>query len=187
MTEGDRFGFAVVSRRRWLRWTLGAAVAVAGTAGAWRAFRGPEPKTAGLRQLSGREFATLAALARALFPSGGTPAPGADDLDLARAFDHFLADEPPWNQADLAKALLLLEIGPLVFERRLTRFTRLSTDAALAHFEQVWAEGPSVLRRQVAFAFRKFFALVYYDSEAVWPGIGYPGPSFFAVAPPAGA
>ncbi len=185
--RGDRFGFEVVSRRRWLRIALGAGVAIAGGAGAWRALRGPVPRVQGLRQLTPREYATLAALARALFPRGGSPAVGAEDLDLARAFDGFLADEPPWNQADLAKALFLLELGPLLFERRMTTFTRLSSTDAHAHFQNVWADGPSLLRRQVAFAFRKFLALVYYDSEAVWPGIGYPGPSFYAAARPAGA
>lgn len=190
MTDGagqDRFGFAVVSRRRWLRWTLGGALAIAGTAGGWRAFRGRAPRIDGLARLSAREFATLEALARALFPSGGTPAPGADELELARAFDRFLADEPPWNQADLTKALFLLEIGPLVFERRFTTFTRLASDDALVHLERVWVQGPSLLRRQVAFAFRKFMALVYYDSEPVWSGIGYPGPSFYVAARPAGS
>ncbi|MBK7977108.1 MAG: hypothetical protein IPK07_28880 [Deltaproteobacteria bacterium] len=185
MSGSDRFGFSVLSRRRWLRLVLGAGVAVAGGAGMVRGLRGPVPASPDLWVLSPREHATFAALARAVFPTAGSIPAGADQLDLAHAFDRFLADEPPWNQADLRKALLLLELGPLLFEHRLTTFPRLAPEAALRHFEDVWARGPSLLRRQVALAFRKFLALVYFDSEAVWPSIGYPGPSFGAtVSPP---
>ncbi len=187
MSEPDRFGFSVLSRRRWLKLALGAGVAVAGGAAGLRALRGSaSPETAG-SVLSAAEFATVAALARAVFPSGGSIPAGADELDLAHAFARFLADEPAWNRSDLKKALLLLDLGPLLFERRFTSFRRLQPDAALDHFERVWAHGPSLLRRQVALAFRKFFAIVYFDSEVVWPAIGYPGPSFqAAVASPAG-
>lgn len=182
MSESDRFGFSVLSRRRWLRLALGAGVAVGGGSVALRWLRGRLPTTRAGTVLSARELATFAALARAVFPAGRSIPVGADQLDLAGAFDRFLADESPWNQADLKKALLLLELGPLLFEGRLTTFPRLAPDAALDHFEHVWAHGPSLLRRQVALAFRKFLALVYFDSEAVWPAIGYPGPSFGAAS-----
>lgn len=185
MSESDRFGFSVLSRRRWLRLVLGAGVTVAGGSAALRFWRGPVPDGAAGNVLSARELATFAALARAVFPAGGSIPVGADELDLAHAFDRFLADEPIWNQADLKKALFLLELGPLLFEGRLVTFPKLAPEAALAHFETVWAHGPRLLRRQVALAFRKFLALVYFDSEAVWPAIGYPGPSFGVVAPSA--
>jgi hypothetical protein len=184
MSESDRFGFSVLSRRRWLRWSLTAVVVAAGGAGGLRLLRGAPSRVEGSGVLSGRELATFAALARALFPAGGAIPVGADDLDLAHAFERFLADEPPWNQADLKKALLLLELGPLLFERRFARFTRLAPEEALRHVQERWSFGPSLLRRQVVVAFRKFLALVYYDTEEVWPAIGYPGPSFGVVASP---
>lgn len=180
MIESDRFGFSVLSRRRWLRLTLGAGVAVAGGGAAVRWLRGP-PAPDGAA-LSPGELATAVALARALFPPGGAFPQGADDLDLGRAFGRFLADEPPWNQADLKRALFLLEVGPLLFERRMVRFSTLGSEEALSHVERCWALSSSLLRRQVALAFRKFFALVFYDSESVWPAIGYPGPSLAALA-----
>ena len=187
MTRDDRFGFSVLSRRRWLELSIGVGVMVAGGFGGSAALRGAAPDVPGLRALTAREFQTLAALARALFPAGGPVPVSADDLALARAFDGFLADEPEWNRADLEKALLLVELGPLLFERRFTTFPRLSPVEALAHFERVWAEGESVLRRQVALAFRKFFALVFYDDERVWPHIGYPGPSLHPIVTTPGA
>jgi hypothetical protein len=165
--------FAIVSRRRFLRLSLAAgAFVLLGGGGAWLlARRGRAP---GMIELTDREHRTLAQLARALFPDGGAFPVGASDVDLARAFDAFLADEPEWNREDLSRALFLLEVGPVVFERRLRTFSGLPEEERLAHF-QGWAEG-GLLRRQVATAFRRFLALVFYDTPAVWPHIGYDGP-----------
>lgn len=170
--------FAIVSRRRFLRLSLAAGAFVLMGGGAWLlARRGRAPGTAALTE---REHRTLSQLARALFPGGGAFPVGASDVDLARAFDDFLADEPEWNQADLSRALLLLEMGPILFERRLRRFSGLPAEERLAHFQR-WAEG-GLLRRQVATAFRRFLALAFYDTPAVWPHIGYDGPLVVADA-----
>jgi hypothetical protein len=167
-------GFSILSRRRFLRVSLAAGgVLLAGGAGV-AALLGGAPPVRGLRALSDREFRTVAQLARAAFPDGAVFPPGASAVDLARAFDVFLADEPEWNRKDLRSALLLLELGPILFERRLRTFSRLSPEEALAHFER-WSEG-GLLRRQVSTAFRRFLSLVFYDSPAVWPHIGYDGP-----------
>jgi hypothetical protein len=164
--------FAIVSRRRFLRLSLAAGAFLLAGGGAWvLARRGPAP---GLRVLTDREYRTLAQLARALFPEGGAFPVGASDVDLARAFDAFLADEPEWNRTDLSRALFLLELGPFLFERRLRAFSGLSAEERLAHFQR-WGEG-GLLRRQVATAFRRFLALAFYDTPAVWPHIGYDGP-----------
>ena len=73
MSESDRFGFSVLSRRRWLRLVLGAGVTVAGGSAALRFLRGPVPDGAAGNVLSARELATFAALARAVpEPFGGT-------------------------------------------------------------------------------------------------------------------
>lgn len=166
--------FSILSRRRFLRLSLAAGgFLVAGGAGLL-ALLGGAPAVPALRALGAREYRTLAQLARALFPQGGAFPVGAEDVDLARAFDAFLADEPEWNRRDLSRALLLLELGPVLFEGRLRTFSRLPPAEALAHFER-WSEGGET-RRQVATAFRKFLALVFYDTPAVWPHIGYDGP-----------
>jgi hypothetical protein len=166
--------FAILSRRRFLRLSLVAgAFALAAGAGL-AALRAASARGSGLRVLTDREHRTLVQLARALFPDGGAFPVGASDVDLAGAFDAFLADEPEWNRKDLSRALVLLELGPIVFERRLRTFTALSPEERLAHF-QGWAEG-GLLRRQVWTAFRRFLALVFYDTPAVWRHIGYDGP-----------
>lgn len=138
------------------------------------AMRGRAPAVAGLRCLGDQEYRTLRQLALALFPrEGGFPV-GGEDVDLARSFDAFLADEPEWNRGDLKKGLFLLEYGPVIFERRLVTFSHLAAPERLAHFEG-WAGG-GLVRRQLALALKRFLALVFYDRPEVWAHIGYDGP-----------
>lgn len=165
----------IFSRRRLLGAALAAGGLAATGAAAFLALRGRAPAVAGLRCLSPHEYRTFNALAEALFPRGGAFPPGAADFDLGHKFDAFLADEPSWNQDDLKKALFLLELGPAIFERRLTSFSRLPEGERLAHFRR-WAEGDRVLLRTASAALRKFTALVYYDQPPVWPHLGYVGP-----------
>ena len=60
--------------------------------------------------------------------------------------------------------------------KRWAAFSQLPDAERLKHYE-AWANSDTLLRRQVAIAFRKFMALVFYDSPEVWPHIGYPRPS----------
>lgn len=128
----------------------------------------------GLRCLTSREYRTLANLATAIVPAGGAFALGAADADLARDFDGFLADEPEWNRRDVKRALTLLEYGPVLFERRWTTFSALDDSARLQHY-LLWANGDTLLLRQVALAFRKFIMLVFYDRPEAWAAIGFDG------------
>ena len=123
----------------------------------------------------------MLALAEAHLPAGGAFEVGAIERDLARAFDGFLSGEPEKNREDLALALLLVEYGPVVFERRWVTFSNLPLDQRTAHLT-AWAESSMLMRRKVATAFRKFFSLVFFDHPSVWPAIGYPGPSLSAPA-----
>ncbi len=171
-----RLELGFVSRRTLLKLALGAGgLLVGGGAGLWL-LRGSAPDVPGLRVLSPHEYRTLAAIARVHLPRGGPFPQGADDFDLARAFDGFLAGEPAANVRDLGLALTLVELGPVLFDLRLTTFSRLPADAALDHWRRQWVESGSLLRRKASVAFRKFLALVFYDQEPVWPHIGYPGP-----------
>ncbi|MBI2396077.1 MAG: hypothetical protein HYV09_41320 [Deltaproteobacteria bacterium] len=176
-------GFSVMSRRRALKVALGVAgFAVAGSTGGLVALRGRAPDVSNLRILSDHEHRTLTALAVALFPAGGAFPSGADGLDLARTFDGFLEGEPEDRQKDLQRALLLLEYGPVIFERRLRTFSNLPVDERLAHFER-WLTSDRLLRRQVAVAFKKFLCIVFYDRPEVWADIGYVIAPFGAATP----
>lgn len=175
-------GFAPLSRRGLLKGglALGGAVLVAevGLLGV----RGHAPSARGLRCLGDQAYRTLSRLAEALFPAGGAFAAGAADVDLARAFDAFLADEPEDERRDLGRALVWLEWGPVLYDRRGRTFSRLGEAERLEHFER-WGVSDDLLRRQVAVAFRRFLSIVFYDRPEVWPHLGYDGPLFRPVAP----
>ncbi|MCC7383479.1 MAG: hypothetical protein IT384_16695 [Deltaproteobacteria bacterium] len=173
---GDTDRFAL-SRRRLLKLALGGGLVLAGAGAAVRSLLGPTPVAAGLRSLTPREHRTLAALARTHLPRGGAFEAGAEDFDLATAFDGFLENEAPENVRDLKRALLLVELGPLLFDHRWVTFSRLEDRERLTHW-QAWIASDRLLRRQVSLAFRKFMALVFFDRPEVWPHIGYGGPSF---------
>lgn len=175
-TAGSNGTFAFLTRRRLLQLGLaGSAVLVAGGVG-HRLLLGPTPEVAGLTTLSNREYKTLDTLARTLLPAGGPFELGAEKLDLARAFDTFLAGEHPSNVTKLRRALALFELGPVLFEHRLVTFSNLPPGERARHY-QTWVDSDTLLLRQVAVAFRKFLTLVFYDRQEAWPAIGYPGPS----------
>ncbi len=169
--------FSFLSRRRFLKASLVAGGAVLGVGGGGLlVLRGSAPSVEGLTVLDAHEYRTLQSLVEVMLPKTDAIPVDATPMDLPRAFDEFLADEPQRNVDDLKKALLLIEFGPLVFDRRLTSFSRLDPPERAEHWEQ-WAVSDSLLRRQVSVAMRKFFNLVYFDHPEVWPYIGYPGPS----------
>lgn len=176
--ESAREGlFSFLSRRRFLRVSLVAGGAILGIGGGGLlALRGRAPKIDGLRVLDAHEYRTLQSLVEVMLPKTDAIPIDAATMDLPRAFDDFLADEPEHNIKDLQKALALIEFGPLVFDKRVTTFSRLDVDERSAHWN-AWALSDNLLRRQVSIAMRKFFNLVYFDHEEVWSYIGYPGPS----------
>jgi len=176
--ESARDGlFSFLSRRRFLKVSLvagGAVLAVGG--GGLLALRGRAPKVEGLRVLDAHEYRTLQSLVEVMLPKTDAIPVDAVPMDLPRAFDDFLANEPEHNIKDLRKALVLIEFGPLAFDKRVTTFSRLDVEERTTHWNE-WALSDNLLRRQVSIAMRKFFNLVYFDHEEVWPYIGYPGPS----------
>jgi hypothetical protein len=169
--------FSMLSRRRALKLGLGAASVLLLAGGGLLALRGSAPAVSGLRVLDPHGYRTLLALATTHLPRGGAFAIGAEDLDLdlGRAFDAYLSELGTEDVADLKTALLLLELGPVLFDRRLTTFADLPPDERMRHWSS-WGESRVLLRRQVAIAFRKFLSFVFYDQPRVWPHIGYGGP-----------
>jgi hypothetical protein len=176
--ETQREGlFSFLSRRRFLKVSLVAGGTVLGVGGGGLlALRGRAPKIEGLRVLDAHEYRTLQNLVEVMLPKTDAIPIDSAGMDLPRAFDDFLADEPEDNVKDLQKALVLIEFGPLVFDKKLTTFSRLDAAERTEHWNE-WGVSANLLRRQVSIAMRKFFNLVYFDHEDVWPYIGYPGPS----------
>jgi hypothetical protein len=169
--------FSFLSRRRFLKLGLVAGGTILGAGGAGvLALRGRAPRVEGLQVLDAHEYRTLESLVAVMLPQTDAIPIDAATMDLPRAFDGFLADEPEHSVKDLQKALVLIELGPMVFDKRLTTFSRLGAADRAEHWN-AWAESDTLLRRQVSIAMRKFLNLVYFDHEQVWPHIGYPGPS----------
>jgi hypothetical protein len=169
--------FSMFTRRRALKLGLAGAALLLLGGGGLVALRGRAPHVPGLRALDAHGYRTLIALAKTHLPQGGSFELGAEDLDLdlARAFDAYLADLGPHEMSDLKTALVLLELGPVLFDGRLATFADLSPDERARHWA-AWGESRLLLRRQVAIAFRKFLSFVFYDQPEVWPHIGYGGP-----------
>lgn len=171
--------FSFLSRRRFLKASLVAGGALLGVGGGGLLIlRGRAPKVDGLQVLDAHEYQTVQSLVEIMFPRTDAIPIDVASMELPRAFDEFLMGEPEHNVKDLRKALVLIEFGPLVFDRQVSTFSRLDPEARLAHWDG-WATSDSLLRRQVSVAMRKFFNLVFFDREAVWPFIGYPGPSLY--------
>lgn len=164
--------FGIVSRRGVIKAALASGGALALGGGGLVALRGSAPPVEGLKALSPHGYRTMKHLAAACFPELRVEPPR---IDLARAFDGYLADEPTLAQKEAGQALLLLEYGPVVFEGTLTTFSHLTFDDALAHFNR-WSSSDSLLRRQVAGGLRRFNSLLFYDHPATWASIGYEGP-----------
>ncbi len=174
--------FSFLRRRTFLKLGLAGVGALAAGGGGLLALRGSAPAVQGLGVLDAHRFRTLLAIAQAQLPVAGPFPLGADER-IARMFDGFLQGEPPENVSDLKTALLLVEFGPVLFQRRLTTFSNLAAEEREAHWRG-WGESELAVRRQVALAFRKFLHLVFFDDPAVWPYIGYPGPSYWGLKEP---
>ena len=178
MNDPEREGlFSFLSRRRFLKVSLVAGGAILGVGGGGLlALRGRAPSVDGLRLLDDHDYRTLQSLVEVMLPKTDEIPVDAVSMDLPRAFDEFLSGEPEHNVKDLRKALVLIEFGPLVFDKKVTTFSRLAVAERTEHWDS-WGVSDNLLRRQVSIAMRKFFNLVYFDHEEVWPHIGYPGPS----------
>lgn len=174
--------FSILSRRTLLK--VGLWGAAAGGAGFFSlaALRGSAPKVRDLKVLDAHGYLTFRQLSTCAFPELAPGGALADKLDLARAFDEYLSGEPRIAQKEAGQALLLLDFGPLLFERRLKTFSHLEAPERLAHF-RAWGQSSSELRRQVASGFRRFQSMLFYDTPEVWASIGYGGPMISGGAP----
>lgn len=174
--------FARLTRRQWLQLGLGSLAAVLASGAGLAALRGRAPAVAGLKCLDAQDYRTLLAMAQTHVPAGGSFPEGAEAANLARAFDAYLADEPENHVTEVKRALSLVEFGPVLFDHRPVTFANLPPDEQLAHW-MAWGRSDMQMRRQVWWGFARFFGLVFYDTAAVWPHIGYPGPSLLVAKP----
>jgi len=167
---------ASLSRRGFLR--LGAAsaafVALAQVrtvpAAAQAAPPGPGP-----RFFAPRETEILTQLVERLVDTGEPGAPSVRETRTIPTIDALCRGLDPALTGLLPAALRLFEWGPLLFDRRLARFTRLA-DAEKDASLRGWMTSRLALRRQAFLAVRNLALLGYYSQEETWPLVGYAGP-----------
>ena len=139
-----------------------------GYAGA-RIFLGYPPQ--GGRALSRREWATVDAVAGALFPAGGGVAPSGAEAGVAAYADRLVAAQPPRQRTLMRALFFLLEHATLFFPAPgglsgFRRFSSLRVEQRVAVIES-WQTSGIFLRRLVFTSIRAICALGYFADPAV--------------------
>jgi hypothetical protein len=114
--------------------------------------------------------------------TGLPDAPRVRDTDAVACVDGLCGALDPRLTRLIPLLLRAFEYGPILFELRFSRFTRLSEaaqDASLA----AWMNSRIALRRSAFLALRNLCFLAWYSQDATWPLIGYAGPLIGATPP----
>ena len=167
-----------LSRRSFLKVGLvGSAIAAVGGVGL--ALRGPAMRAVpgGLKVLSEKEYAIIAALGDVICPKRGPNLPGATAIDVAKKADDLFATMPETAQKEFKILLGVFDnaLTGLLFEGRITPFSKLSPEAQVRSFES-WANSGVAFRRTAYHALRAMIPALYYGDKRTWKGVGYGGP-----------
>lgn len=165
----------LMPRRGLLRWGVGALGLAAAAAGYALHDRGPA--VGGLRLLSPRQFRTVEAIVDTLVPAGGAFPLGGQDVGLARDIDAYAAALPAELQRDFELGLVYIEYAPALVRRKLGVFSNLPPSER-ARVWSAWETSGEDVPSRLTTALRRLCFSKFYDHEAVWPHIGYPGPLF---------
>lgn len=166
------------SRRRFLRWGLGGAVAVGlGGVLAWRTtgYDVPASIAARLRSLNAKEYLVVEAAAARILRSDRPGDPSAADVEAALFIDGFVASLDPAQRADLRRLLHLLENALPLTAGHVSRFTRLEGPAQ-DEVLTAMMESPIGLVRGAFDSLKSLSVMAYYRDPRTWPQIGYDGP-----------
>jgi hypothetical protein len=107
--------------------------------------------------------------------TGDPRAPAVRETRTLDTLDRLTAGLDPTLSGRLPLALRLVEWGPIFFDLRFSRFTRMS-DAEKDASLEVWMSSRLALRRLVFLALRNLALLGYYSQDETWKLIGYKGP-----------
>jgi hypothetical protein len=122
-----------------------------------------------------REREILTQIVERMVDTGDPSAPTVRGSGTMETIDALCAGLDPNATAPLPALIRLVDWGPLLFERRLARFTSLDAagqDAQLAS----WMTSGLALRRMGFYALRNLALLGYWSQDATWPLVGYAGP-----------
>ncbi len=133
------------------------------------------PTADGARFFDDQETEILTQLVERLVETGEPEAPAVRATRAVATIDALCRGLDPALTSVLPTALRLFEWGPLLFDFRLARFTRLD-DAGKDASLQGWMTSRLAARRQGFLAIRNLALLGYYSQPETWPLIGYAGP-----------
>jgi hypothetical protein len=166
-----------LSRRGFLR--LGAAsaafVGLAQLRAVPAAARSATTAEAGAGFFAPRETEILTQVVERLVDTGEPDAPAVRETRTVQTIDSLCRGLDPALTGLLPAALRLFEWGPVLFDRRLARFTSLDDDGKDDSLRG-WRSSRLAVRRQAFYAIRNLAFLGYYSQEEVWPLVGYAGP-----------
>jgi len=117
----------------------------------------------------------LTCVVERMVDTGDPAAPPVRATRTIDTIDALCAGLDPDATAPLPALLRLVEWGPLLFDRRLARFTTLDAagrDDAL----RGWMTSGLALRRIGFYALRNMALLGYWSQDETWPLVGYAGP-----------
>lgn len=127
------------------------------------------------RFFAAREREILTQVVERMVDTGEPGAPAVRATRTIETIDALCAGLEPATTAPLPALLRLVEWGPLLFERRMARFTSLDAagqDAAL----RGWMTSGLALRRLGFHALRNLALLGYWSQDETWSLVGYAGP-----------
>jgi hypothetical protein len=122
--------------------------------------------------LSGKEQAIVAAVADALFPSGGPIPVSGTEAGLVAYMDAHVRRTPPHMRLLIRLLFLFLEHGPWIFGPRCVRFTRLRPEERVAALSDM-ATSHIYFRRVAFLSIRTMLAMGYLANPAVARRIGW--------------
>ncbi|MCA9771712.1 MAG: hypothetical protein KC466_04840 [Myxococcales bacterium] len=163
-----------IGRREALRRTAFGSAALAGAA-LLPTGCAEYPRTEGLRVFTDKEIHVLRVVMETFLPKTRPEERAPAELGAAEAFDRLLAKAPKRLKKDLKKLLLIVEHGPLLFQAKLSRFTRLEDTERAAYLDHL-RTADRAFKQQIYVALLKISFATYYDFPETWPAIAYDGP-----------
>ena len=113
----------------------------------------------------------LRALAEVVMPRDDKFKP--DLVDYSVEFiDRYVGYFPVHLRLAFPMGLLLLEFGPIIFQRRFTRFSKLPLDERAKHVE-MWVESNMAARRDLIKGVKALVLVAFYSHPQVMDHIGY--------------
>jgi hypothetical protein len=144
-------------------WTLLGFAALAGVA---RLFMGYAPSHLEGALLSRREQAIVATFADAFFPPNGPIAVSGQEAGVPRYFDDYLKRSAPTQRLLIRLLILYIELEPLLFGPRPSRFSRLTQAERVLALESTSTS--SIYFRRVSFiSLRALMTMAYLASDDV--------------------